>query len=111
MRGQFWLLKRSFSINATLEMVGYFIIIVIVIILMEMLGVPVIVVLTKGDTLNIPAFHFLRYRGLSQLTMAEAMQGVPDTAAQMLSKHKLNIESQLNSAKYPPKAYLPMASE
>ena len=92
--------------NAILEMVGYFFIIVII--LMELLGVPVIAVLTKGDSLNIPAFQLLKDRGL---TMAEAMSRVPDVAAQMLSKHKLKIESQLNGKKYPPKAYLPMASE
>ena len=94
--------------NAILEMVGYFFIIVIVIILMELLGVPVIAVLTKGDTLNIPAFKLLKDEGL---TMAEAMPRVPDVAAQMLIRHRLNIESQLNGKKYPPKAYLPMASE
>ena len=54
--------------NAILEMVGYFFIRVII--LMELLGVPVIAVLTKGDTLNIPAFQLLKDRGL---TMAEAM--------------------------------------
>ena len=94
--------------NATLQMVGYFIIIVIAIILMEMLGVPVIVVLTKGDALNMPAFKLLKDEGL---TMVEAMSRVPDVAAQMLSKYKLNIESQLNGTKYPPRVYLPMASE
>ena len=108
MRGQFWLLKRSFLMNAILEMVGYFFIIVIIIILMELFGVPVIAVLTKGDTLNIPAFQLLKDKGL---TMAEAMLRVPDVAAQMLSKHKLKIESQLNGKKYPPKVYLPVASE
>ena len=95
--------------NAILEMVGYFFITVIFIILMELLGVPVIAVLTKGDTLNIPAFQLLKKDG--GLTMAAVMSRVPDVAAQMLSKHKLNIESQLNGKKYPPKAYLPMASE
>ena len=94
--------------NAILEMVGYFFIIVIVIFLMELFGVPVIAVLTKGDTLNIPAFKLLKDEGL---TMAEAMSRVPDVAAQMLSKHKLNIESHLNGTKYHPKAYLSMASE
>ena len=108
MKGQFWLLKRSFSMNAILEMVGYFFIIVTIIILMELFGVPVIAVLTKGDTLNIPAFGLLRDKGFKG---AEAMKRAPDVAAQMLSKHKLNIESQLNGKKYPPKAYLPMASK
>ena len=108
MRGQFWLLKKGFSMNAILEMVGYFFIIVIVIFLMELFGVPVIAVLTKGDTLNIPAFKLLKDEGL---TMAEAIPRAPDVAAQMLSKHKLNIESQLKDKNYPPKAYLPMASE
>ena len=108
MKGQFWQLKRSFSMNVILEKVGYFFITVIIIILMELFGVPVIAVLTKGDALNIPAFQLLKDEGLKG---AEAMQRVPDVAAQMLSKHKLNIEGQLNGKKYPPKAYLPMASE
>ena len=94
--------------NAILEIVSYFFIIVIVIILMELFGAPVIAVLTKGDVLKIPAFQLLRDEGLKG---AEAMQRVPDVAAQMLSKLKLNIESLLNGMKYPPKAYLPMASE
>ena len=89
-------------------MVGYFFIIVIVIILMELLGVPVIAVLTKGDALNIPAIELLKDEGL---TMVEAMPRVPGVAAQMLREHKLNIESQLNGKKYPPKVYLSMASE
>ena len=64
--------------------------------------------LTRGDTLNLPALEQLEEEGL---TMAEAMPRVPDVAAQMLSKHKLNIESHLNGTKYHPKAYLSMASE
>ena len=90
-------------------MVGYFFIIVIIIlILMELFGVPVIAVLTKGDALNIPAFILLKDKGL---TMVEAVQRAPDVAAQMLCKYKSNIESQLNGKKYPPKACLVMASE
>ena len=64
--------------------------------------------LTKGDTLNILAFKLLKDVGL---TMAEAMPRVPDVAAQMLMRHKLNIETQLNDKKYPPKAYVAMTSE
>ena len=64
--------------------------------------------LTKGDTLNLPAFERLEEEGL---TIAEAMPRVADVAAQILSQQKMKIESQLKDKKYPPKAYLPMASK
>ena len=70
--------------------------------------VPVIAVLTKGDTLELPAFEQLEEEGL---TMTEAMPRVADVAAQILMQQKMKIESQLKGKKYPPKAYLPMASE
>ena len=69
---------------------------------------PVIAVLTKGDTLDLPAFEQLEDEGL---TVADAMPKVADVAAQILTQQKMKIESQLNGKKYPPKAYLPMASE
>ena len=45
------------------------------------------------------------------LTMKEAKPKAADVAAQMLSTLKGEIESELNGKKYPPKVYLPMASE
>ena len=69
---------------------------------------PVIAVLTKGDTLDLPALELLEEEGL---TITEAMPRVADVAAQILSKQKKKIESELNTKKYPPKAYLPMASK
>ena len=69
---------------------------------------PVIAVLTKGDTLDLPALELLEEEGL---TITEAMPRVADVAAQILSKQKKKIESELNTTKYPPKAYLAMASK
>ena len=70
--------------------------------------VPVIAVLTKIDTLNLPALEHLEEEGL---TIAEAMPRVADVAAHILSQQQMKIESQLKGKKYPPKVYLPMASE
>ena len=64
--------------------------------------------LTKCDTLELPAFEQLEEEGL---TITEAMPRVADVAAQILSKQKRKIEGGLNTKKYPPKAYLPVASE
>jgi len=50
----------------------------------------------------------MRERGL---TMREAKPRVGEFAAEMLSKLREKIESKLNGCKYPPKAYLSMASE
>ena len=70
--------------------------------------VPVIAVLTKSDTLNLPALEHLEEEGL---TFAEAMPKVADVAAQILSQQQMKIESKLKTQKYPPKAYLSMFSE
>ena len=67
-----------------------------------------IAVLTKGDALDLPALELLEEEGL---TITEAMPRVADVAAQILSQEQRKIESQLNTKKYPPKAYLSMASE
>ena len=64
--------------------------------------------LTKCDTLNLPALEQLEEEGL---TWDEAMPMIPDVAAQILSQRKMKVESQLKGKKYSPKAYLPMASE
>ena len=69
---------------------------------------PVIVVLTKVDTLSLPAFKLLKEQGLSG---KEAMPRVADGAAQIQRKLQGNVENQLNSRKYPPKDYVPMASK
>ena len=68
-----------------------------------------ITVLTKADALKIPALNqLMKEKGL---TMREAKPGVGEFAAEMLSKLRTRIESQLSGCKYPPKAYLSMASE
>ena len=68
-----------------------------------------IVVLTKGDALRLPALNkIMREEGL---TMREAKPRVEEFAAEMLSKLRARIESQLSGCKYPPKAYLSTASE
>ena len=64
--------------------------------------------LTKSDTLNLPALEQLEEEGF---TLDEAMSRIPDVAAQILSQAKMKVESKLKGKKYPPKAYLPTASE
>ena len=69
---------------------------------------PVIVVLTKADTLKLPAVHqLMKEHGM---TMEKAMPGVADFAAHLLSKLKRRLEKELNSSKYPPKDYVVMSS-
>ena len=70
--------------------------------------VPVIAVLTKVDTLNLPALELLEEEGF---TITEAMPRAADVATQILSQEERRVKSQLNTKKYPPKAYLSMASE
>ena len=68
-----------------------------------------IVILTKADALKLPALNqLMKEKGL---TMREAKPMVGEIAAEMLSKLRARIESQLSGCKYPPKAYLSMASE
>ena len=69
---------------------------------------PVITVLTKADTLKVPAVHQLMKE--HHLTMQEAMPKVADCAAQMLSKLRGRLERELNSSNYPPKDYVAMSS-
>ena len=64
--------------------------------------------LTKGDTLTLPALELLEEQGL---TIAEALPRATDVATQILSQQQKELERKLNTKKYPPKAYLPMASE
>jgi len=71
--------------------------------------VPVIAVLTKADTLRVPALNQLMRE--SGLTMREVKPRVGEFEAKMLSELRGKIESQLRGCKYPPKAYLQMASE
>ena len=55
-----------------------------------------IVVLTKADTLKVPAVHqLLREQGL---TMKEAMPKVANFAAQMLSELRRRVENVLNGS-------------
>ena len=64
--------------------------------------------LTKADALDLLALEALREQGL---TVPEAKPRVADIAAQILSQQQMEIESELKGKKYPPKAYLAMASE
>ena len=66
-------------------------------------------VLTKADALSILAMSHLRDE--EGLTVKEAKPKVANVAAQILSRLEREIQSQLNSKKHPPKAYLPMACE
>ena len=68
-----------------------------------------IAVLTKADALKLPAVQELMEKG--DLTMREAMPRVADLEAQMLSRLRGIIENCLSGSKYPPKAYLSMASK
>ena len=65
--------------------------------------------LTKADSLRLPALNQLMRE--SGLTMREARPRAGEFAAEMLSKLRTKIESQLSGCKYPPKAYLSVASE
>ena len=58
--------------------------------------------------MDLLALQLLREDGL---TITEAKPKVANVAAQILSQEKTKIESELNTKKYPPKAYLAMASE
>ena len=65
-----------------------------------------IIVLTKADTLKVPAVHqLMREQGM---TMKEAMPRVADFAAQMLSKLRRRVENELSGSEYPPKDYVSM---
>ena len=69
---------------------------------------PVIVVLTKADTLKLPAVQqLIEEHGW---TMKKAMPKAADLAVQMLSKLKGRLEKELNSSKYPPKDYVVTSS-
>ena len=64
--------------------------------------------LTKADTLHQPALEVLTDQGL---TVPEAKSRVANIAAEILGQQQMKIESELKGKKYPPKAYLAMASE
>ena len=68
-----------------------------------------IAVLTKADTLTLPACHQLKKEGLEMCQ--EILPRVADVASQLLNNLRGKIESQLKDSKYPPKAYLSLASE
>ena len=68
-----------------------------------------IAVLTKADALTLPAFQQLKKEG-SKICQ-EILPRVADVASQLLSSLRGKIESQLKHSKYPPKAYLSLASE
>ena len=91
--------------NATQKMASYFIMINIVNFIVG--AVPVIVVLTKADALNVPACQQLKKEGLEMCQ--EMMPRVEDYATQLLSVQKWKIESELHGSRYPPKAYISTA--
>ena len=66
-----------------------------------------IAVLTKADTLKLPAASQLMEE--ENLAMREVMPRVEEYALQLLDKLQKRIEIQLNDTKYPPKVYLSMA--
>ena len=68
-----------------------------------------IAVLTKADTLTLPAFQQLKREGLE--ICQEILPRVADVASQLLNNLRGKIESQLKDSNYPPKAYLSLASE
>ena len=68
-----------------------------------------IVVLTKADTLTLPACQQLKKEGLAMCQ--EILPRVKNVASQLLNNLKGKIESQLKDSKYPPKAYQSLASE
>ena len=73
-------------------------------------AVPVIAVLTKADALKLLAASQLMEEE-EHLTMREVMPRVKGFASQLQDKLRNRIESQLVGSKYPPKAYVSMASE
>ena len=68
-----------------------------------------IAVLTKADTLTLPACQELKKEGLEMCQ--EILPRVADVASQLLNNLRGKIESQLKDSNYPPKAYLSLASE
>ncbi|KIM62316.1 hypothetical protein SCLCIDRAFT_119883 [Scleroderma citrinum Foug A] len=71
-------------------------------------NVPVITVLTKADTLQGRAIGQLRDEGMQ---MKEAFSRAGELAKQILIEARAKIESLLSGCKYPPKAYVTMASK
>ena len=69
-----------------------------------------IAVLTKADALNVPALHQLKKERLGVCKKIK-LQEVEDVASHLLNTLREKIESQLKGSKYPPKAYLSLASE
>ncbi|KAL4077837.1 hypothetical protein J3A83DRAFT_4087388 [Scleroderma citrinum] len=70
-------------------------------------NVPVIVVLTKADTLEFLAIEQLIDKDMK---IEEAKARAGEVAIQILGKLKTRIETQLAGCKYPPKDYVSLAS-
>ncbi|KAL4082147.1 hypothetical protein V8B97DRAFT_2020602 [Scleroderma yunnanense] len=68
--------------------------------------VPVIVILTKADAMQLEAFSQLRDEGF---TLKEARTRAKTLATQLMIDVKTKIESQLGMYKYPPKDYVSLA--
>ncbi|KIM60347.1 hypothetical protein SCLCIDRAFT_124477 [Scleroderma citrinum Foug A] len=67
--------------------------------------VPVIVLLTKADSMREQAIGQLRDEGVK---LKEAIQRAESLAPKVLSEVSTKIRNQLDRCKYPPKIYLPM---
>ncbi|KAI6151284.1 hypothetical protein BKA82DRAFT_4125944 [Pisolithus tinctorius] len=65
--------------------------------------VPVIVLLTKADTLNLDAVQQLRRRGL---TLDDAMREAPEVETQLRNSCLEKIKQRLDEMKFPPQNYL-----
>ncbi|KAI6139295.1 hypothetical protein BKA82DRAFT_4223615 [Pisolithus tinctorius] len=65
--------------------------------------VPVIVLLTKADTLNLDAVQELMKRGL---TVDDAMKGAPEVEKQLQKGCLEKIKGWLNGLKFPPQSYV-----
>ncbi|KAI6103978.1 GTP-binding protein [Pisolithus croceorrhizus] len=70
--------------------------------------VPVIVLLTKADALQLDAMQELQDEGL---TDDEAMEGVADIEREMLNEHLARVKGWLNKSKFPPRDFQPLTGK
>ncbi|KAI5985508.1 hypothetical protein EDD15DRAFT_2302252 [Pisolithus albus] len=67
--------------------------------------VPVVVLLTKVDALQIDAMQELEDEGLGEEGVEER---VMERVSQLLDKHQVHIKQRLEQCKFPPKVYMPL---
>jgi hypothetical protein len=70
--------------------------------------VPVIVLLTKADTLRLPAVQQLQKRGC---TWEEAIDKAVEEERDILHRLMESIEHSLETCKFPPQSYLPLSGK